>query len=51
MRGELVADNIGVVRGELAIAIRYLSQYMVQIVVVLVVARYSALVVADGSQR
>ena len=46
---ELVAGNNGVVQEELAIALRYLSHYMVQIVVVLVVARHSALVVADGS--
>ena len=45
----VVAGNIGVVRGELAMELRSHSHYRFHIVAVLVVARNSALAVVGGS--
>ena len=45
----VVAGNIGVVRGEIAMELRYHSYYRYHIVAVLVVARHSARAVVDES--
>ena len=44
-----VAGKFGVVRGELAMELRFHSHYRFHIVAVLVVARHSTLAVVDGS--